>query len=137
MRYLLCFLFAVLLSACDSPFPAFRGADVSRHDISGNSFSVYIRGENAQAVRTNFAKRLDIRVISLQAEMAIETASGCNLVEIYGDVALLTGVLDCSRPVSKSERAKWVQPPRRGLTCLGESSPSRWGDWRDVTLDCF
>lgn len=137
MRSLLCVFLFWTLVACDSPSPAFHGADVSRHDIGGNTFSVYVKGGQAQAIRTNFAKHPDIRVIAFQAETAIETASGCPVTEIYGDVALLTGTLDCGRPIIPEHRAKWVKPPRHGLMCLGETSASHWGDWHDVTLECF
>lgn len=137
MRSLLCLFLCWLLSACDSPSPVFHGADASRHEIGGNTFSVYVKGGHAQAIRTNFAKRPDIRVIALQAETAIEAASGCPVIEIYGDVALLTGTLNCGQKIVPEERAKLVKPPRRWLTCVGESSASHWGEWHDVTLDCF
>lgn len=137
MRSFLCFFFCWTLTACDSPSPAFQGAVASRHDIDGNTYSVYVKGNRAQAIRTNFARRPDIRLIADQAEMAIETASGCPVTQIYGDVALLTGVLDCARPILPNEPAKFIKPPRRGLTCMGDSMTSQWGGWRNVTLDCY
>lgn len=137
MRSLLRLFMFGLLSACDQPSPAFYGAEASRHEIGGNLFSVYVKAEQAQAIRTNFAKRPDISNIAQQAETAMEAASGCPVVEIYGDVALMNGTLDCSKPLVPGQRARWVKPPRRGWTCLGDSRASHWGDWSDVTLECF
>ena len=137
MRFPLCFLLGWLLCACDSPSPAFSGAEASRHEVGSNTFSVYVKNGQAQSIRTNFAKRPDIRSVARQAETAKEAASGCPVVKIYGDVALLNGTLDCSQPIRPNEWAVWSKPPRRGMTCVGESSASRRGDWRDVTLDCF
>lgn len=137
MRSLLCLLMCGMISACDSPSPAFHGAEASQHEVGGNVFSVYVKTGQAQAIRTNFAKRPDIRAIARQAETAMEAASGCSVVEIYGDVALLNGTLECSQPLDPGQRARWVKPPRRGWTCLGDSRASHWGDWSDVTLECF
>ncbi|SHG87615.1 hypothetical protein [Cognatishimia maritima] len=137
MRFPLCFSVCTALLACDSPAPAFRNADATKHVIGGNQYSVYVTETQAQAIRTSFAPRPDIRTIARQAETAIETASGCSVTEIQGDVALLTGQLDCTKRPVAGEWAAWKAPRKRGLRCQGESVASHWGDWRNVSLECF
>ena len=136
MRALTIAMIATIFAGCDSPSPEYRDAQVSRQVIGEHSFTVYFTQSKAQAIRTNFAKRPDIRVIARQAEQAIERATGCPVSEIYGDVALLDGVLDCSKPVVAGEWAQWKRPLRSGLICDGYSQISRWGDWQDITLEC-
>ncbi|MEE2946604.1 MAG: hypothetical protein VX444_15665 [Pseudomonadota bacterium] len=136
MRALTIAMFAIILAACDSPSPEYRHAQVSRQVIGEHSFSIYFTQYKAQAIRTNFAKRPDIRAIARQAEQAIERATGCPVSEIYGDVAVLDGVLDCGKPVVAGEWATWKRPQRSGLICDGYSQISRWGDWQDITLEC-
>ncbi|MFY0594855.1 MAG: hypothetical protein JXQ85_00355 [Cognatishimia sp.] len=137
MRYFLCSFVLLGLVACDSPSIEFMDGEKSVHEIGGHSFSVHVKGDRAQVIRTNFAKKPDIRVISRQAERAIEEAAHCPVTEIYGDVAVMVGQLDCSKPLKVGEWAKWTAPPRRSLICDGQSSPSRWGGWSDILLECY
>ena len=137
MRFLLCFSVCMALFACDSPSPAFLHANASKHMVGGNQYSVYVTETQAQAIRTNFATRPEMRIIARQAETAIEVASGCSVTEIHGDVALLTGQLDCTKRPVAGEWAEWKTPRKRGLRCQGESIASNWGDWRNISLDCF
>lgn len=136
MRSFLCLLVLFSFSACDTPSPAFTGVEVSRHDIGGNLYAVYVKGARAQAIRTNFAQSPDIRAISRQAEMAIEQAAQCSVSEIFGDVAVLNAILDCSIPMVANQWAKWAKPTRRHLRCHGDSRHYRWGIGLDVSLEC-
>jgi len=109
---------------------------VSRHDIGGNLYSVYVKGTRAQAIRTNFAQNPDIWAISRQAELAIEAAAQCSVSEIFGDVAVLNAILDCSLPVVSGHWAKWRKPKRSYLQCEGYSRNYRWGSGLDMDLTC-
>lgn len=136
MRRLLCLFLSSGLAACDSPSVEFMGGQKSVHNIGGHSFSVHVKGAKAQVIRTNFAKKPDLQNISRQAELAIEQATGCPVTEIYGDVAVMAGSIDCTKPLKAGEWATWTAPSRTSLICDGYSSPSRWGGREDILLAC-
>lgn len=88
-----------LAAACSAASPEFRGAPVTRVAVDGSVFDVRVRGGLAEAVRVNpqYAPRLD--PIGPRAGVAMEQVSGCQVVGVLGDQAVMTGVLDCeSRP---------------------------------------
>ncbi|WP_205965382.1 hypothetical protein [Pseudooceanicola onchidii] len=102
-----------ILAACDAPTPGFRGADVSRHTVDGSTFAVYVKGETAQAVRTNrqFAPR--IGPLAGQAAVAMQAASGCRVTRLGGDAAVLVGSLSCGgRPRAPCDVDAVLQGPR-------------------------
>ncbi len=136
MRHFLCLFSFLIFASCDSPAPAFIGVEVSRHDIGGNQFSVYVKGARAQAIRTNATRQPDIQAISRQAELAIEKAAQCSVSEIFGDVSVLTAILDCSIPLVANHWAKWTRPKRSYVSCDGYSRHYRWGSGLDMTLGC-
>jgi hypothetical protein len=92
-------LIGLTLTACDAPTPGFQGSEVSRHVIEGSSFTVYVKGSTAQAVRTNrqFAPR--IGPLAGRAAIAIQQASGCRVTSLSGDAAVLVARLSCAKPV--------------------------------------
>lgn len=112
------YLFAVL-AACDTPSPAFWGAAVDEIEVDGSYFDVRQRADVAEAIRVNADGRPDISVIARRAELAIEKSTGCNVKSLYGDVAMLTGQLDCKSAVDPDNHAVWRQRPKVNYTCLG------------------
>lgn len=90
-------LFLLLLAACDSPAPAMLGADATHLSIDGVEFTVRIRGDRAEAIRTNMMPNPSIGSVYPRALRAMEQASGCRVVEdsLRGDVAVMRAGLDC------------------------------------------
>ncbi|MEX0351415.1 MAG: hypothetical protein AB3N15_18480 [Paracoccaceae bacterium] len=88
-----------LVAACGAASPEFRRAPVMRVAVDGSVFDIRVRGGLAEAVRVNpqYAPRLG--PIGSRAGAAMEQVSGCQVVGVLGDQAVMTGVLDCeSRP---------------------------------------
>lgn len=136
MRFVIGLVLCCCLLGCASPSPEFMDGASSRHQIGENQFSVHVKADRVQAIRTNFAKRPDIRLVARQAELAIEAATGCPATHIYGDVALMEARIDCTKPLKDGDWAAWSKPRRSGLRCAGYGDPSRWGDWTNIKLDC-
>jgi len=87
----------VMLIACDSPAPAMMGADATQMTIDGVTFTIRIRGDRAEAIRTNMMPNPSIGAIYPRALQAMEQASGCSVIEDSprGDVAVMRADLDC------------------------------------------
>ncbi|MFV1636579.1 MULTISPECIES: hypothetical protein [Phaeobacter] len=94
-RSIFTFLLVVLLAACDTASPHFRGQTVQRIAVDGSVIDVRMRGRLAEAVRVNpqYAPRLG--PIRGRAARAMELASGCSVGYVLGDQAVLVGRLDC------------------------------------------
>ena len=69
--------FAVM--GCDSPSPAFRGAEATRVRIDGSVFVVRRLGQEAEAIRTNREAIPNRRDTLVKAVLAIEAATGCTI----------------------------------------------------------
>ena len=87
----------LLLAACDSPAPAMMGADATRITIEGIDFTIRVRGERVEAIRTNMMPNPSIGTVYPRALQAMEQASGCRVIEdsLRGDVAVMRADLDC------------------------------------------
>ncbi len=87
----------ILLAGCDSPHPAFMQVEAQRITVDGSTFSVRIREDQAEAIRTNFERLPKIGDIFPKAAKAIEIASGCKVIpnSMKGDPALMVAKLDC------------------------------------------
>lgn len=94
-RFALLFL---ALAACDSPAPAMMGADATRVVVDNLEFTVRIRGNRAEAIRTNMMAMPTIGQVYPRARQAMERASGCTVVEdtLRGDQSVMRADLDCS-----------------------------------------
>ncbi|MGI3185288.1 hypothetical protein [Nioella aestuarii] len=90
-------LLILLLAACDSPAPAMMGADATRVTIDGVDFTIRIRGDRAEAIRTNMMPNPSIGSIYPRALQAMEGVSDCSVIEgsLRGDVAVMRADLDC------------------------------------------
>lgn len=86
----------LLLAACNSPGPHFRGLPATTVTIDGSTFDVRVNGRLAEALRTNTEYAPRFGPIRHRAKQAMELVSGCNVKEVRGDQALATGILDCS-----------------------------------------
>lgn len=107
----------LLLQACSAETRHFRGVEPVQTHVDGSVFDVRVRGNLAEAIRTNpqYAPRLG--PLRAQAGFAMAQVSGCVVTGVLGDQVVLTGVLDCEvrakAPVSKSyacvEVSEWVR----------------------------
>lgn len=106
-------LVLLVLAGCDAPTPGFRGAVVSRHIVDGSSFTVHVKGETAQAVRTNRGYAPRIGPLAERAAVAMQEASGCRVTRMGGDAAVLVGYLSCSKtPVTACMVEATLSGPR-------------------------
>nr|WP_243403714.1 hypothetical protein [Shimia abyssi] len=85
----------LVLAGCNAPTPYFRGTEVTRISVGGSTFDIRQRGRLAEAVRVNTEYAPRLGPIGRRAEVAIETVTGCDVVEIRGDAALVLGIMDC------------------------------------------
>ncbi|WP_082181853.1 hypothetical protein [Aestuariivita boseongensis] len=88
-------LLCLLLAACNTPGPGFRGVAAQRVTVDGSTFDVRVRGKLAEAIRINpqYAPRLG--PIEGRAAKAMAQVSGCKVKKVSGDQAQLLGQLDC------------------------------------------
>ncbi|GGE41851.1 hypothetical protein GCM10011360_31680 [Primorskyibacter flagellatus] len=115
MRIPVLFTACLLLAACDAPTRGFGGAEVSRHVVEGSSFTVHLKGDQAQAVRTNRQYAPRVGPLAGRAAMAMQQASGCRVRRIAGDAAVLVGALSCSAAAHPACEVDAVLVGRRGL----------------------
>ena len=130
MRLLLCPL--ILLAACNSPSPQFRGIAPTRVTVEGSVFDVRVNDNRAEAIRINPQYAPRFGPIRARAGQAMALVSGCRVVSVGGDQALAFGRLDCGKgppPKSKAERH---------LDCVPERGTElRQFDGYSVELDCY
>ncbi|WP_241523929.1 hypothetical protein [Oceaniglobus indicus] len=97
-RSILAGLAALAVNAgCDSPSPAFSGVPATSVTVDGSTFSVRVRGDRAEALRTSREFRPAESVVMARAAKAIEQASGCAITKagLSGDQAIQRARLDC------------------------------------------
>lgn len=86
-----------LLAACNTPGPHFRGLPATQVTVQGSTFEVRVRGELAEAIRTNTEYAPRFSPVRERAGIAMAQVSGCVVKEVRGDQALATGILDCRK----------------------------------------
>ncbi|MEL6467900.1 MAG: hypothetical protein AAFQ58_23300 [Pseudomonadota bacterium] len=112
MRY--CFPFVLLLAACNTPGPHFRGLPATTVTVEGSTFDVRVNGRLAEALRTNVEYAPRFGPIKHRAQKAMEMVSGCQVKEVRGDQALATGILDCGKGGPRIDRLK----PQSEYSCI-------------------
>lgn len=95
IRIILLLALVVLLAACNTPGPHFRGLEATRVTIQGSTFDVRVRGELAEAIRVNSEYAPRFSPVRERAAIAMAQVSGCEVKDVRGDQALATGLLDC------------------------------------------
>jgi hypothetical protein len=103
MKYSL-LIFLLLLVACNTAGPHFRGLPATTITVDGSTFDVRVRGELAEAIRTNgeFAPRFG--PIRDRAGRAMAQVSGCEVRAVRGDQAQATGILRCGKGTPQVSR---------------------------------
>jgi len=86
-----------LLFGCDSPSLAFQGTPAQQITVGPTTFSVRIKGDRAEAMRTSREWRPSESAVLTRAEQAIRQASGCEIATngLSGDQAIIRARLKC------------------------------------------
>lgn len=94
MRFL---IFLLILVACNTPGPHFRGLPGTKVVVDGATFEVRVRDQLSEAIRTNAQYAPRFGPIAGKAKVAMEQVSGCEVTEMRGDQAQALGLLDCGQ----------------------------------------
>jgi hypothetical protein len=91
------FLLPLLPAACASRAPAMMGVEAAQVTIAIATFTVRVRGNRAEAIRTNMMAFPTIGEVYPSASAAMEQASGCRVIEdsLRGDQAVMRADLAC------------------------------------------
>lgn len=132
MKYLV-LAFLLILAACNTAGPHFRGLPATTVTVDGSTFDVRVRGDLAEAIRTNSEYAPRFGVIRERAGRAMAMVSGCEVKEVRGDQAQATGILRCGK--GKKQRPPHVVP--LALECV----PVRGSELKQlggisVEIDC-
>lgn len=100
-RLLILLAAALLLAACNTPGPHFRGLPATRITVEGSTFDVRVRGKLAEAIRINPEYAPRFSPVRERAGIAMARVSGCEVKEVRGDQALATGLLKCPKSKRK------------------------------------
>jgi hypothetical protein len=105
MRFGASILFlSLLVAACDTPGPGFRGIDPVRIKVRGDVFDVRTDGVTAEAMRLNTRWAPRLSGVAPHGVAAIERVSGCRVRTLDGDAALMTARLDCGQKLAPLPR---------------------------------
>jgi hypothetical protein len=107
VRFAILFL---LLSACSTAGPYFRGIPATRMTVDGSVFDVRVRGDRAEALRLNPQYAPRFGPVRARAAFAMAQVSGCSVTDVLGDQALAIGHLSCAG------RAPDWRPPVGGMS---------------------
>lgn len=131
MQFKILLCAAVVLAACNTPGPQFRGAPATRITVQGSTFDVRVRDNRAEAIRVNMQYAPRFGPIQARAGGAMATVSGCKVVEVSGDQAQAFGRLDCGNgpPPKRRTPHPFECEPIRGTELQGVGQIS-------VALDC-
>lgn len=89
------FLVFCVLASCAVPNDPFSGVPSQRITVDGSTFDIRIRNELAEAVRTNIEYAPRLGMIESRAYRAMARVSGCRVLSLSGDQAVMIGQLDC------------------------------------------
>jgi hypothetical protein len=131
MKSVVCLLAASALAGCNTPSLEFRDVAPVTITVDGSTFDVRVKGLRAQAIRTNMQYAPRMGPIAGRAKAAIEEVSGCKVLQVGGDQALISTVLNCG---------KGPPPPKpigQDYECYSVSGLGVTDDdLNDLVLDC-
>lgn len=84
-----------MLMACNTPGLGFRGVAPVRATAGQSRFDVRVDGTRAQAIRLNREWAPRFLSVATRGAAAIAEVSGCRVVRIRGDQAVMLADLDC------------------------------------------
>ncbi|WP_417718416.1 hypothetical protein [Salipiger sp.] len=120
----------LLLTACDMAGPGFRGVPAVQREVEGSTFTIRVKDDMAEVIRTSmeFPARFD--PISARAQKAVFLETGCRPDWVTGDPAMMVMGLSCNgAPAPK-------QPRKRSIACEifdAQYSPTLGGS---AALEC-
>jgi hypothetical protein len=131
MRWIALALLA-LVAACSHPSPAFYGVVPARVTVGQSVFDVRLRGRHAQAIRRSREWAPRTVTVAPRAAAAIASVSGCAVLRIWGDQAMLEAALACGpdaaarRGLPRLHDCRVVPTHRRWteLACQPRDGPS-------------
>ena len=85
----------LLLAACNTAGPGFRGLPATRVVVDGSTFDVRVHENRAEAIRVNFEYAPRFGPIKERARKAMAQVSGCEVKSVGGDQAMAVGTLKC------------------------------------------
>ena len=87
----------LVLASCSSPGGQFRGVDPVRVTVERSEFDVYVLGDQVRVIRMNFEMLPPMAVIGPRAVVAMEWATGCNVISssFFGDQAMVQARVAC------------------------------------------
>ena len=97
IRLAILFILLAVLFGCDSPSIAFQGAPMRVVTIGPSTFSVRMRDDRVESIRTSREWRPSESAIMERAAQAIEQATGCVLRKgsLTGDQAIQRARVVC------------------------------------------
>ncbi|MBP1806143.1 hypothetical protein [Rubellimicrobium aerolatum] len=103
MRRASLLVLALGLAGCDTPSAGFVGTEPVPVRIGPSSFDIRVKGDRAEAIRTNTEVGSTFASIAPRAALAMEQASGCKVVPttVEGDASMVRATLGCP-PVRKA-----------------------------------
>ncbi|WP_298805491.1 hypothetical protein [uncultured Lentibacter sp.] len=114
MRYVI--VLGLMLMACDTPSREFRGSPAQRVTVGPSVFDVRVVQGRAEALRVNSEWAPRLAAVEPRARVAIEAVSGCKVVRLRGDQAMMVADLKC-------EGAAPPPAPRETVYCSLEGAP--------------
>lgn len=127
MRYV--FVFCVFLMGCDTPSPGFIGIEAQRITVGESTFDVRVKDNRAEALRLNSEWAPRLAAVEPRARAAIEKVSGCKVVRVRGDQAMMVADLQCGATSAP-------RPPQAPLDCELDGAPRQLSGEVFVDLVC-
>ena len=113
MRILISLL-VLLVCGCNTAGPHFRGLEATTVTVDGSTFDVRVRGDLAEAIRTNAEYVPRFGPIRERAGRAMAMVSGCEVKEVRGDQAQATGILRCGKGGKRAVPVRGTQVKQLG-----------------------
>lgn len=88
-------ILCILLAACNTPGPGFRGIAPVRVTVGQSRFDVRVDGTRAEAIRVNPEWAPRFVSVAPRGAAAMAQVSGCRVTRMQGDQAVMLGDLDC------------------------------------------
>ena len=100
------------LAACDVAGPGFRGAEKVVSRVEGSTFTLRIRGDLVEAIRTSPEAFPLFQSVARKAAIAAQMETGCHADWVQGDPAMMLIGLACA-----GRRPPNIPKARRDLYC--------------------
>ncbi len=96
MRIILLFPVLLFLAACDGASPAFRDAHKVTTVVEGSRFTLRVRDNMVEAIRTSPEMLPRYDEVARKAAFAAERETGCKVAWAEGDPAMLLMGMSCN-----------------------------------------